>query len=71
MKENITKAFKQSAERLKKLINFEAKNISKKSDLVGRVECLPKNPAFVTLNEHFQTSLPWLLLIKGLYLHKI
>ena len=42
-------------------INLEAKNIAKKLDLAERVECLAKNPAFITLKDHkesFQGSLP-------------
>ena len=40
---------------------MEAKNIAKKLDLAERVECLVKNPAFITLKDHkenFQASLP-------------
>ena len=54
------KKFKKSTKRLEKSINLEAKNISKKLDLVERVECLAKNPAFTTLKDHkenFQASL--------------
>ena len=42
-------------------INLEAKNIAKKLDLAERVECLAKNPAFITLKDHkegFQGCLP-------------
>ena len=40
---------------------MEAKNISKKFDLVERVECLAKKPTFITLKDHkenLQASLP-------------
>ena len=40
---------------------MEAKIIAKKLDLAERVECLGKNPAFITLKDHkenFQASLP-------------
>ena len=60
-KKNVTKIYKKSTERLKKSINLEAKNIAKKLDLAERVECLVKNPAFITLKDHkenFQASLP-------------
>ena len=33
-------------------INLEPKNITKKLDLVERVEYLAKNPAFITLKDH-------------------
>ena len=61
LKENVTKAYKKSTERLEKSINLEAKNIAKKLDLVERVKFLAKNPAFITLKDHkenFHTSLP-------------
>ena len=61
LKENVTKTYKKSTERLEKSINLEAKNIAKKLDLAERVECLVKNPAFITLKDHkenFQASLP-------------
>ena len=34
LKENVTKTYKKSTERLEKSINLEAKNIAKKLDLV-------------------------------------
>ena len=49
LKENVTKTYKKSTERLEKSINLEAKNIAKKLDLAEGVECLVKNPAFITL----------------------
>ena len=61
LKENVTETYKKSTERLEKSINLEAKNIAKEVDLIERVECLTKNPAFVTLKDHkenFQGSLP-------------
>ena len=35
-----------------KFNQFGSKNIAKKLDLVERVECLAKNPAFMTLKDH-------------------
>ena len=35
-----------------KVNQFGSKNIAKKLDLVERVECLAKNPAFMTLKDH-------------------
>ena len=61
LKENVTKTYKKSTERLEKSINLGAKNIAKKLDLVERVECLAKNPAFITLKdhkEHFRLDYP-------------
>ena len=40
---------------------MEAKHISKKLELDNRIECLAKNPAFISLKDHkpsFQSSLP-------------
>ena len=67
LKENVTKTYKKSTERLEKSINLEAKNIAKKLDLTERAECLAKNPAFVTLKNHkdnLQASLPAALSIR-------
>ena len=61
LKGNVTKTYKKSTERFEKSINLEAKNITKKLQLAERVECLAKNPAFITLKDHkenFQASLP-------------
>ena len=61
LKGNVTKTYKKSTERFEKSINLEAKNIAKKLQLAERVECLAKNPAFITLKDHkenFQASLP-------------
>ena len=61
LKENVTKTYKKSTKLIEKSINLEAKNIAKKLDLVERVECLEKNPAFITRKDHkenFQASLP-------------
>ena len=44
---------------------MEAKNIAKKLVLAERVECLAKNPVFITLKDHkenFQASLPCCLI---------
>ena len=49
LKENVTKTYKKSTEPLEKSINLEGKNIAKKLDLTEGVECLGKNPAFITL----------------------
>ena len=60
LKDNITKSYKKSTDRLEKAINMEAKNIAKKIQLSDRIECLPKTPAFITLKDHkdnFQSSL--------------
>ena len=60
LKNNITKSYKKSTERLEKAINMEAKNIAKKIQLSDKIECLPKTPAFITLKDHkdnFQSSL--------------
>ena len=62
---NITKCYRTSTDHLEKAINIEAKHISKKLDLDNIIECLAKNPAFISLKDHkpnFQSSLPcWLI----------
>ena len=58
---NITKSYRKSTKRLEKAINMEAKHISKKLEPENRIECLAKNPAFISLKDHkpnFQSSLP-------------
>ena len=60
LKDNITKSYKKSTDRLGKSINMEAKNIAKKIQLSDRIECLAKTPAFITLKDdkdNFQSSL--------------
>ena len=60
LKENVTKTYKESTERLEKLINLETKNKAKKQDLFERVECLAKSPALVFIKDHkenFRASL--------------
>ena len=58
---NVTKSYEKSTERLEKAINMEVKHISKNLDLDNRIECLAKNPAFISLKDHkpnFQSKLP-------------
>ena len=60
LKDNITKSYKKSTDCLEKAVNMEAKNITKKIQLSGRIECLAKTPAFITLKDfkdNFQSSL--------------
>ena len=52
LKENVIKTYKKLTECLEKSINLEAKKIAKKLEFVERVECLAKNPAFITLKDH-------------------
>ena len=52
LKEDVTKTYKKSTERLEKSVNLEAKNIAKKLDLVERVECFANKPALITLKDH-------------------
>ena len=62
---NITKSYRKSTERLGKAINMKAKHVSKKLELDSSIECLAKNPAFISLKYHqpnFQSSLPWWLI---------
>ena len=60
LKDNITKSYKKSTNRLEKAINMEAKNIARKIQLSDRIECLAQTPPFIALNNHkdnFQSSL--------------
>ena len=52
LKDNITQSYKNSADRLGKSINMEAKNIARRIQLSDRVECLAKTPASITLKDH-------------------
>ena len=52
LKDNITKSYKKSTDRLEKIINMETKNISKKNQLSDRIECLARTPAVITLKDH-------------------
>ena len=52
LKENVTRTYKKSIERLEKSITLEAKNIATKLDLVETMECLAKYPVFKTLKDH-------------------
>ena len=51
-KDNITKSYKKSTDRLEKAINMEAKNIAKKIQLSDTIEFLTRAPAFITLKDH-------------------
>ena len=51
LKEDVTKTYKKSTERLEKSVNLEAKNIAKKLDLVERVECFANKPALIALKD--------------------
>lgn len=61
LKDNVTKTYQKATPRLEKAINLEAKQIAKTIKLDDRIECLAKNPAFVTLKDHksnFRSSTP-------------
>ena len=61
LKDNITKSYNKSTDRLEKAINMEAKNNAKKIQLSDRTECLARTLAFIALKDHkdnFQSSLP-------------
>ena len=60
LKDNTTKSYKKSTDRLEKAINMKANNIAKKIQLSDRIECLAKIPAFITLKDqknNFQSIL--------------
>ena len=52
LKDNITKSYKKSMDRLEKAINMEAKNIAKKIQFSDRIQCLARTLAFITMKDH-------------------
>ena len=50
--DNITKIYKQSNNKVYNSITLEAKRIAKQLEIVGRVECMAKKPAYITLKDH-------------------
>ena len=46
--DNITKTYKQSNNNVHNSTNFEAKHIAKNLQIVDRVECMARKPAYIT-----------------------
>ena len=52
LKENITVVYKKAPTKLEKLINLEAKSITKKLKLANQVKYLPQSWAYITFKDH-------------------
>ena len=52
LKENITAVYKKAPTKLEKLINLEAKSITKKLKLPDRIEYFPQSSAYITLKDN-------------------
>ena len=50
--DNVTKTYHEAPAKLEASINLEAKSISTKLKISGRVERIARTPAFVTLKDH-------------------
>ena len=50
--DNVTKTYKKAPPKLKTSVNLEAKNIAKLINLDGRIECIARTLAFITLKDH-------------------
>ena len=57
LKENITVTYKKAPVNLEKVINSEAKSITKKRELSDRKDYLARSPAYITLKDHEENFL--------------
>ena len=61
LRNNVTKTYRKAPTRLEKAINLEAKEIAKNINLDNCIECIAKNNAFATLEDHkqnFRSTIP-------------
>ena len=49
---NITKTYKQSNNNVYNSINLEAKDTAKNPEIADRVECMSREPAYITIKGH-------------------
>ena len=59
------KAYKKAQTRLEKAVNLKAKEIAMNFKMHNRIKCVPKNTAFISLNDHksnFRVAAPCCLI---------
>ena len=54
VRNNVTKTYRKTPSQLEKAINFEGREIAQNINLDDRIECIAKNNAFVTQEDHKQ-----------------
>ena len=63
--DKVTKTYKKAPPKLGTSINLEAKNMAELINLVNRIECIARTPAFITLKNNkpdfWQSPLCWLI----------